>query len=223
MQRRHQHDAPERRTGAAGIWITTEHSGTHIDALCHQAEEAKLYGGLDADRVQTQNGFTELGVEHIDPIVAPGWLIDLGAVPPGRWIELDEVQGAAERQGVSPAAGDVVLIRTGNAVHWGDADRYLRASGMRGRVSEWFVGLKVLAVGADNMAWDKAGEVDPEYGTTLPGHVLLLVRAGVYILENLFLEDLAAAGVHRFTFVCLPLKLVGATGSPVRPIALVEQ
>jgi kynurenine formamidase len=45
----------------------------------------------------------------------------------------------------------------------------------------------------------------------------------VYILENLFLEDLAAAGVHRFTFVCLPLKLVGATGSPVRPIALVEQ
>jgi kynurenine formamidase len=55
---------------------------------------------------------------------------------------------------------------------------------------------------------------------TLPGHILLLVRAGIPIIENLNLEELAAAGVHEFGFVCLPLKMRGATGSPVRPIAL---
>jgi kynurenine formamidase len=222
MHRRHLSDAPERRTGAAGVWITTEHTGTHIDALAHQAEEARVFGGREAAQVQTPVGFTELGVETIAPIVARGWLIDLGVVDPGRWIELEEVQGAAERQGVSPERGDVVLVRTGNGVHWGDAARYLRGSGMRGRVSEWFVGLGVLAVGADNMAWDWPGGVDPEFGISLPGHAVLLVRGGVYIVENLFLEELSAAAVHRFTFVCLPLKLVGATGSPVRPIALVE-
>ena len=221
LHRRHLRDGPERRTGAAGVWITTEHTGTHIDALAHQAEEARLFGGRDALSMQTPTGFSDLGVETIVPIVARGWLVDLGVVEPGRWIELDEVQGAAERQGVSPGAGEVVLVRTGNGVHWGDARRYLTGSGMRGRVSEWFAGLGVLAVGADNMAWDLPGEVDPEYGISLPGHALLLVRAGVYILENLFLEELSAAGVHSFTFVCLPLKLVGATGSPVRPIALV--
>jgi kynurenine formamidase len=78
----------------------------------------------------------------------------------------------------------------------------------------------VLAVGADNMAWDVIGLVDPEFGP-LPGHLLLLARSGIFIVENLWLEELAAATAYRFSFVCTPLKFVGATGSPVRPIALV--
>ena len=57
---------------------------------------------------------------------------------------------------------------------------------------------------------------------TLPGHILLLVRAGIPIIENLNLEELASAGVHEFAFVCLPLKMRGATGSPVRPIAIAQ-
>jgi kynurenine formamidase len=70
------------------------------------------------------------------------------------------------------------------------------------------------------MAWDVIGPTDPELGVTLPGHVLMLVRAGIPIIENLNLEELAAARVYEFGFVCLPLKMRGATGSPVRPIAL---
>jgi kynurenine formamidase len=222
MHRRHQPGGPSRRTGAAGVWVTTEHTGTHIDALTHQAEEMRLFGEVDAAAAQTPFGFTELGVETIGPIVARGWLIDLGVVDPGRWIELDEIRQAAAAQGVEPASGDVVLVRTGNGVHWSEPARYLQGSGMRGRVSEWLAELGVLAVGADNMAWDYTVGEDPEYGLSLPGHAILLVRRGVYILENLFLEQLAGAGRHQFTFVCLPLKLVGATGSPVAPIALVE-
>lgn len=218
------HDArtatPDGRTGSSGTIVTSEHAGTHIDALCHQAVDLKLCGGVDAAAVATSFGYRELGVEAIEPIVARGWLIDLGVAEPERWIGLDEVRSAAEAQGVSPAAGDVVLVRTGNGVHWNDEDRYLRGAGMKGEVSQWLADLRVRAVGADNMAWDWSGGPDPDLGIGLPGHVILLVRSGVYIVENLFLEDLAAARVHEFTFVCTPLKIRGATGSPVRPIAL---
>lgn len=163
------------------------------------------------------------GVETVAPLAARGVLVDLapGArLDPGRWISLAEVQQACAEQGVAPRRGDVFLARTGFGALWSDAPEYLRAPGMAGEVSQWLAELGVRAVGADNVAWDSLAGVDPLTQTTLPGHVILLVRSGIHILENLYLEDLAAAGVHEFGFVCLPLKLVGATGSPVRPIAL---
>jgi kynurenine formamidase len=73
------------------------------------------------------------------------------------------------------------------------------------------------------MSWDTDGRVDPDLGASLPGHIILLVRHGIYIMENLFLEDLARDQVYEFLFVCLPLKIQGATGSPIRPIAVVPQ
>jgi kynurenine formamidase len=79
----------------------------------------------------------------------------------------------------------------------------------------------VLVVGADNMAWDAPGLRDPELGCMMAGHLILLARRGIYIIENLALDGLAASGHHTFEFVCTPLKLVGATGSPVRPLAVV--
>ena len=48
------------------------------------------------------------------------------------------------------------------------------------------------------------------------------MRAGIHTLESLYLEDLAADDVRDFAFVCAPLKLRGGTGSPVRPLALVQ-
>jgi kynurenine formamidase len=86
--------------------------------------------------------------------------------------------------------------------------------------SSWLAERRPVAVGADNLAWDVPGADDPELGT-LPGHTVLIVRAGILIIESLRLEELAADGVREFAFVCLPLKLRGGTGSPVRPIALV--
>jgi kynurenine formamidase len=88
--------------------------------------------------------------------------------------------------------------------------------------SRWLADGGVVAVGADNMAWDVPGRRDPELGCLYPGHLILLARRGVYIIENLALEKIAAAGHHEFEFVRLPLKLVGATGSPVKPGARVS-
>jgi kynurenine formamidase len=223
LHRRHEPQAasPDGRTGSSGTLVTSDHAGTHIDALCHQAVGLELCGGIDARSAAGAFGYTELGVETIAPIVSRGWLIDLGTVEADRWVGLDEVRQTAEAQGVRPGAGDVVLVRTGSGAHWDDAARYLRGAGMKGEVSRWLADAGVVAVGADNMAWDFTGGVDPDLGIGLPGHVILLVRSGVYIIENLYLEALAEAGVHEFAFVCTPLKIRGATGSPVRPLALV--
>ena len=216
------------RAGAAGIIICGEHTGTHIDALCHQSEDLTLHGGvaLSGD-VQTSRGLTQLAVEEIGPILAPGVLLDVAALrgvaalEPGRAVTAGDLEACCEAQGVTVEPGSVALVHTGNCLHWDDAERYLAGPGMDAGASRWLAEKGVLAVGADNMAWDVPGLVDPELGCTLPGHVILLVRRGVYIIENLDTRELAAAGAYRFAFVCTPLKLVGATGSPVRPLASV--
>jgi kynurenine formamidase len=215
------------RTGASGVIVCMEHSGTHIDALSHQADDLTLFGGIPTAGVQTARGFTQLGVEEIPPLVGPGVLIDVPAglgvdsLDPGYAISAAELQACCERQGTTINPGDVVLVRTGNARIWDDTERYLAGPGMDASASRWLADLGVLAVGADNMAWDVIGLRDPELGV-LPGHLILLARYGIYIIENLALEELAAARAYRFAFVCTPLKFVGATGSPVRPIALVH-
>jgi kynurenine formamidase len=230
LHRRHQdaygQDGP--RSGAAGMIVCMEHSGTHIDALCHQSDHLTLCGGIVVDaQVQTSRGFTQHGVEQIPPIVAPGVLLDMtahfgvDALAAGYTIRAAELEACCLRQGTAIEAGDVVLVYTGNEHAWGDAERYLAGPGMAGDASRWLADRGVVAVGADNMAWDVIGAHDPELGCTLPGHLLLLAQRGIYIIENLRLSALAAAQVDRFVFVCTPLKLVGATGSPVRPIALV--
>jgi kynurenine formamidase len=52
-------------------------------------------------------------------------------------------------------------------------------------------------------------------------HTLLLIEKGIYIMESLYLEELARDGVYEFLFVALPIKIRGATGSMIDPIAVV--
>ncbi len=228
LHRRHELGTGEVRTSASGTVYMAEHSGTHIDALCHQAEHLHLYGGREINaRVQTAAGFSELGVETIAPMIARGILLDVAGYAgverlAERIITRDELETVARSQGVSVREGDVVLVRTGNGAIWNNPTEYLRASGMSADASSWLVEQRVKAVGADNMAWDLPGYVDPDLKVALPGHLILLVKSGIYIIENVFLEELARDKHYEFTFVCLPLKFRGATGSPVRPIALVS-
>ncbi len=227
LHRHHERGMKEARTGASGFMYTTEHSGTHIDALCHQAEHLRLYGGVEIDaRVQTSQGFTALGAETIEPLVTRGVLLDIARlrgvdrIGAGQPITREDLEAAEREQSVVVGQGDVALLRTGNGAYWQDPAVYLQAGGASGSASSWLAGKGVRAVGADNVAWDEVGLVDPDLNVTLPGHVILLVRHGIYIIENLFLEELARDQRYEFTFICLPLKLRGATGSPVRPIAV---
>jgi len=217
LHRRHEAGLGEARTSASALLVMAEHSGTHIDALCHQAENLELHGGIAVDaRVQTPEGFTRLGADTIAPLLARGVLLDVADA--GHAVGSEELERAAAGVDISP--GDVILVRTGAGALWGDPEAFLAAGGIDAGGARWCAERRPLAVGADNMAWDVPGEDDPELGS-LPGHLILLVRAGIYILEALYLEELARDGVREFAFACLPLKLRGGTGSPVRPIALV--
>lgn len=224
LHRHHARGAPEARTGASGVVVMPEHSGTHIDALAHQAENLTLHGGVHVDDgVQTSVGFKVLGIETMAPIVARGVLLDVAGsrrLQPGYAITAEDLERAEKEAGTEVRAGDVVLVRTGYGALWSKPAEYLEAAGVSAAGSRWLIAKNVKAVGADNVAFDVMGPADPELGMTLPGHILLLVRAGIPIIENLNLEELASADVHEFVFVCLPLKMRGATGSPVRPIAI---
>ena len=216
------------RTGAAGVLICGEHTGTHIDALCHQADALTLCGGVPVGEVQSSRGFARHGVEEIPPVVAQGVLLDVAtkdgveSLEPGRVVTAADLEECCRAQGVGVEAGNVALVRLGNACFWDDEERYLAGPGMDASAAHWMADREVLAVGADNMAWDAPGLKDPELGCLMAGHLILLARRGIYIIENLALDELAASSRYSFDLVCTPLKLVGATGSPVRPLAVVS-
>jgi kynurenine formamidase len=79
----------------------------------------------------------------------------------------------------------------------------------------------VHAAGADTIAFERLA---PHAGHgLLPAHRILLVDSGIYIIESLALENLSQARAYEFTLVVIPLNLTGATGSPVRPQALIAR
>jgi kynurenine formamidase len=216
LHRRHERGAAEPRTGASAMVYMAEHSGTHIDALCHQAYEGVMHGGVEATpRVQTSVGFTTLGIDTVAPIVRRGVLLDVAGV---HAVGPSDLERAAS--GVEIRPGDVVLVRLGSGALWADPEAFKAAGGVTADGSRWLAARRPYAVGADNLAWDLIDEPDPELGS-IPGHTILIVQEGIHIIEMLHLEELAHDGVREFGFVCLPLKFRGGTGSPVRPIALV--
>ena len=227
LLRRHEAGLGEARTSASALLVMAEHSGTHIDALCHQAEDLELHGGVEVDAaVQTSAGFTALGADTIPPLIARGVLLDVAGalgverLPDGHAVSAAELE-AARPTASSCGAATSCSCASAPARVWDDRAG-LRGGGRDGRrrrragwprASRW-------PSGPTTSPGTSRARATRSTGTTLPGHVLLIVRAGVYILESLNLEALAADGVREFAFVCLPLKLRGGTGSPVRPLAL---
>jgi kynurenine formamidase len=232
LHRRHRDsyrpEADGPRSGAAGVLTMMEHAGTHIDALCHQASDLRLCGDVPVERAETPAGFTELGVETIPPLLGRGILLDVAGwkgqarLPALYGVTADDMEACARAQGAEVRPGDVLLVRTGYAALWHDEPTYLQAAGVAKSGSLWSAERGVVAIGADNMSWDVPGERDPDTGATLFAHVELLAKRGIYILENLDLEALARDRRYAFAFVGIPLKFRGATGSPIRPLALVD-
>jgi kynurenine formamidase len=102
---------------------------------------------------------------------------------------------------------------------WPDADAFIDDEpGLDLRGAEFLARSGAVAIGADNVGLERHPSGDPE--NWQPVHTYLLAEAGVPILELVYLEELAAAAVYEFAFVGACLKLRGATGSPIRPIAL---
>lgn len=217
-------------SAANDLIVTGTHVGTHIDALAHVSHDGKLHGGADADAAGRGGRYAEHGVHTIAPMVRRGVLLDVpaalgtGACEPGYEITPADLDACCERQQVRPGAGDVVLVRSGWGRRFADGPQsYLgKESGVPGvgeAGARWLAAQGVLAAGADTIAFER---LPPGGGhALLPAHRVLLAEHGIYIIETLALEDLAAAALAEFTFVLSPLNILGATGSPVRPLAVV--
>ena len=219
--------AGAKRTGgfqfADDTIILPLHSGTHIDCLCHAWYGDKLYNGTSGSAVRS-SGAARLGAETLPPIVTRGVLLDFfalsgGALADGTSIGVDWVKKACTRAGITLRSGDAVLIRTG----WqetrgsnGTAD-FNREPGLGVSAAEFLAEAGAAVIGADNFAV----EVMPfAEGTVFPVHQRLLRDYGIPLLEGLVLAPLAAAGATEFLFVAAALPIVGATGSPLTPIAV---
>jgi len=232
LQRRHgDHVRADGGSAANEMLLLGGHTSTHVDALCHVSHAGCLYGGVDAAVAQTGGKFRALGVETIPITIGRGVLLDVArlrgvdVMAPGEAVTADDLAGAADSQGVAVGDGDVVLIRTGWAAHWKSADVFLGqrdgAPGPDEGAARWLADRNIRMTGAETTAYEHipAGRGH----TLLPVHRLLLVERGIHIIEMLDLTELAASETWEFLFVLAPLKLVGATGSPVRPFAVVPR
>jgi len=119
---------------------------------------------------------------------------------------------------------DVLLIRTGYLKFWPDEAALAehRTAGPDLSAAEWMLERGVIATGTDTETYEV--QPAPDRGTPAnpqPVHTRLLIENGIYLMESLYLEELAAEKVYEFLFVALPLKIRGATGSMVDPLAVV--
>lgn len=200
------------------------HMGTHIDALNHFGLGGKIWNGFTPEAHLGDKGWKKTGAEKIPPIIARGVLIDVksakGSFPDNYRISSEDLKAALAKQGTTLAKGDVVLIRTGQAQFYRDASHYLdNYPGISLDAVKWLVeDQKTMLLGADNLSLEAfPPERDDNW---VPVHTYLLAEKGVMFIEQMSLEALAKDQVYEFAFLAASLKLKGASGSPMRPIAI---
>lgn len=200
------------------------HMGTHIDALNHFGLNGKIWNNFTPEEHLGDKGWKKTGAETIPPIIARGVMIDVkasrGKLPKNYWITADDLQVALTKQQVRLNPGDVVFIRTGQAEFYQDATHYLdNYPGISLDAVKWLVEDQgIMLLGADNLSFEA---FPPERADNwVPVHTYLLAEKGVMFIEQMYLEDLSRDKVFEFAFIAASLKLKGASGSPMRPIAI---
>ncbi len=201
----------------------TPHVGTHFDAFCHVQLDGRVHGGATAAEAEGNFGWRAQGMEGVKPIVTRGVLLDIASdrgvdrLPDHEEIPRAEVQAAVSRHGLAIERGDAVLIRTGKMLQYDHPSAFVAGQpGLSVDAAVWLYDQGMAVLGADNTSV----EPQPVVNWARNLHVEMLYHRGVHLLEWIDLEPLRAANVATFLFVCTPLKIKGATGSWVRPIAV---
>jgi len=216
------------RRGSNEELVTSEigQVGTQLDGFTHQTIGDSLYNCVKLDDVQTRTGFKKLGIENVGALFTRGVLIDVAGLkgvdtlPDTYEITVQDLQQALGRQNLTLQPGDAVIIHTGWGRLWGKENaRFMKSCpGIGVAAAEWLAKQDPMLVGSDNFPVEVSPNPDKEISA--PIHQIMLVVNGIHLLENLKLDELAAKRVYEFAFVMQPLKLKGATGSTVAPIAI---
>lgn len=201
------------------------HSGTHIDTLNHFGYDGQIWNGFIADEHLGSKHWDVAGADVMPPIIARAVMLDVaadqgvGVLPDSFPIGRAELESALDRQGLELRVGDVVLVRTGRGSLWPDPARYLpREPGLTLDGAKALAEAGAVAIGADNIALEQLPSADPDNWMAV--HTYLLAEAGVPIIEVLDLEQLSRERLYEFAFIGACMKIRGATGGPMRPLAL---
>jgi len=215
-------------SAANEVIIMGGHVGTHVDALGHVSQDGYVHGRLEVSGIQSHQGLSSHGIETFPPYVGRGVLLDVAGthgvdvLPAGYEVTADDLEAARARAGVEISPGDAVLIGTGWSSEWERHDRFVGATdGVPGPgpdAAHWLVERGVAVAGGETIAFEciPAGRGH----ATLPVHRILLVESGVNIVETMRLTELRELGATEFLLILNPLPVVGATGAPVRPLAV---
>lgn len=206
------------------LWWGT---GPQIDGLGHLGESGMYYNCNDGKEFAALTGLKKLGIHTIPPLVGRGVMIDMAkhfgvtSMTKGQAITSDDIKAAATAQGVEIRQGDVVLFHTG----WTDAMLAEKPTewvsgepGLNNESAVYLASLNVMAVGADT--WGVEAVPPAEGDKVFYGHVTLLAKHGIYILETMNTGRLAKEGVHEFMFVLGQARLKGAVQMMINPVAL---
>ena len=200
------------------------HIGTHIDALCHAWCDSRMFNNYREETMRSTSGATRLGVEKMPPAVTRGLLLDVVGLR-GRPLLGGEVVSRADLEACLAVAqleiepGDAVLLHTGwLAAQQGVSDiDFNTEPGIDYEAGLWLAQRDVALIGADNYAVEVLPFAE---GTVFPVHQCVIRDFGIPLLEGLLLEPLVRTGRREFLFVAAALPIVGATGSPLTPLAI---
>ncbi|WP_327065410.1 cyclase family protein [Kitasatospora sp. NBC_01302] len=202
----------------------------HIDALCHVVYDGTLHNGVAASSL-TATGATKLSIDVArDGIVGRGVLLDiprLRGVPwlePGDHVTGEELAAAESAQHLRVTRGDLLFVRVGHRRRQRELGPWNAAearAGLHPTAMGFLADRQVAALGSDGNS-DTAPSTTE--GVAFPVHVLGIHAMGLHLLDYLQFEDLVPICEEqgRWSFLCViaPLRLPGATGSPVNPIAV---
>jgi kynurenine formamidase len=227
VKRTNMNPGPNRRGSNEEIVFTElGQVGAQFDGFAHQTIGDSLYNCNKLDAISTRTGFTKLGVEHVGALMTRGVLIDVAALKGVPMlsdtypITVDDLQRALQRQKLALQPGDAVIVNTGWGSLWDkDGARYLKTNpGLTTAAAEWLAKQDPMLIGIDNGPVGVTPDPDPQLSN--PVHQIALVVNGIHLLENLKLDELAGKQVYEFALIVQPLKIQGATGSTVAPIAV---
>lgn len=201
------------------------HCGTHIDTLNHMGYFGLFWNGWKPDRDLGSRVWTRGGADRYPPIVARGVMLDIAGLhhvdclPESYPVTPDDLRNAANEQQVELRRGDVVLVRMGRMTRWPNPDYADNQPGITVASARYLCEeAGAMCIGGDTMSL----EVLPseEADVFLPVHTYMFATAGAQIMEIVPLDELAKEKVYEFAFLGFPMKLVGATGAPIRPVAV---
>jgi kynurenine formamidase len=209
---------------------------THLDGLAHVWTGGKMYNDNSGNLVRSW-GARRLGIEHFEGVVTRGVFLDVAAkegldcLPPTYLITARDVQECEQASGVEITEGDAVVIRTGWPLMAERDPVAFRGvqPGVGSSAGEYLAERDICLVGADNGAvqaahsygHDPAAEAADPRSEIADIHIAFLRNLGIYLLEMMDLSGLHESGAHEFLFTLAPLRVQGATGSPVNPLAVV--